>query len=234
MRKKDVTIIVGNYKQDEYVKAAELSAKNQIIPYNSNVGVMPKFDVVVSTDVDGIGAAAHRNKAINLLVDTPWVIWLDADDLLPSHYLYFVWREIYIREMTGLCAADRIFVCAPAQFHSGCRLDRINGIHIESEKILPFGMSCLFSKDQWNLVGGFDETQVLNSMEDLDFWLRLERAGNKCTLAYETFMFKRDVPNSNLKRGETNADKTLAYFNTKHGTDLMTKVLPYWVPQEKE
>lgn len=225
----DVSIIVGGYNQEAYIDAAVYSAVNQIVPLRCS-GHLPTFEVIKSVDVKGIGASAHRNNAIRMAAKGDWILWLDGDDLLPSHYLYHMWQN-------NKGDSPNLFVAAPVQFFSGCRLDKFDYITFPpssdpAHRCLrsPFGMSALFSRDQWEAVDGFDEHCI--NMNDVDFWLRLQFAGYDFVIEDCTFMLKRDVPASLMKKHspEKNAE-ILSYFNEKHKLNLKSKVLPYMIPQ---
>jgi hypothetical protein len=230
----DITILVICYKQEEYLNEALQSAEDQVAPFGT-IQAMPTFQVKSYIDVIGVGASAARNKAIKELVDTPWVIILDADDVLPSHYLWYVWHA---KRLLPFKLEASKFVGSPVQFISGIRRDRLfyEGYHTNSS----FEDSCpcasvtgLFSKASWQAIGGFDES--MRTLNDWDFWLRLARNKNSYIHCNATFVLRRgSVPGSITKKGmssEENERKILQIFNDKHGTKLDRYPQLYTIPE---
>lgn len=224
MSKYDVAIIVGCYKQEKYVRQGVWSARNQIVPpWAHRTYTLPNYTVIEShdnCDSFGSGAASHRNRAIEK-VDADWIIWLDADDLLNSCYLYSMWQGLEEGKFH-----PRTIIAAPVQFVSGCRLDLFPSLHIDRE-IWPFAMSGIFSKEAWNACGGFN--QHMAPLEDWDFWLR---AGICVGVAPRALMMKRDHPISHLKsKSEEEQKLLLKVFNEVHNLKLDSIFQPYFVPQ---
>lgn len=135
-----------------YVKEAIESVKAQTIP----------CELITITDSEKRGAAWARNQG-TAQVETPFVIWLDADDiLLPSFvectvqayqsgaYVYTDWR---------LHGKDKIVPPVLSPFTQG------------QEHVI----TTLMPVAAWRDVGGFDES--LDSLEDEDFYRRLHAYG---------------------------------------------------------
>jgi hypothetical protein len=223
----DVALIVGCYKQEKYVKQALWSARNQIVPYNApRLARLPSYQVIESHDnCEGIGtgAAAHRNRAIaKIQKEADWIIWLDADDLLSSTHLYYMWQAML--SMQDESKRQYIYA-APVQFISGCRLDRFPYLEINGE-LWPFGMSAMFAMEVWYRNGGFNKK--MPNMQDWDFWLRCGRT----IPVPQALMLKRDFPMSNLKtKSEEDRKFVLKIFEEVHHLKLDSIFYPYFVPQ---
>lgn len=246
----DIAIIVGCHKQEQYLKAALSSAKNQVVPDGATRNRMPSCRVYQHHDtcdstLSGSGSSAARNKAISE-IDADWIFWLDADDMIPSNFIYEMWYMIK--------QYDAPFVFSGVQFFEGCRLDRFAGLRLNSPAmlenfspmstahavlktniILPMTMSGLFTKKMWEEVGKFDE--ALPYMTDLDFWIRClyKLHDNVEVMHYtsKTFVMRRNHPGS-IQLRDTSSNPRIAIamnmFEKKHKVVLKTMFLPYVVP----
>lgn len=243
--KSDIALIVGCYKQSQYLQASLSSAKNQIVPDGATRNRMPSTQVYEHHDVIGIGSAAARNAAIEN-IDADWIFWLDADDMLPSNFIYEMWYMVK--------QYDAAFVFSGVQFFEGCRLDRFAGLRLNSPDMLenfvvnanankvlqtnitlPMTMSGLFTKKMWKEVGKFDAS--LPYMTDLDFWLRclykLHTIGEAMLYTSKTFVMRRNHNKSIQLRdvsNDVNVAKAVAIFEEKHKVTVKTMFLPYLVP----
>jgi hypothetical protein len=142
-----VIIPIGEYHRDIAQRAMD-SAKRQTI----QCLVLP----VISANTPAHG----RNMAED--VETPFVVWLDADDWLESNFVeeclnvYEQGKYVY----TGYIMGHR-HVTPPARNPFG---DGSNHL-----------VTTLYPTGAFRYVGGFDET--LPGNEDLDFYLRSQSAG---------------------------------------------------------
>lgn len=122
--------------------------------------------VIVVHDRDGFGAGWARNQGVSQ-VETPFVVFLDADDLLDRRFVeraitsyrraWFVYTDWY--NQSGKCVE-----LPDTTEEKGWYAGRV--FHLVTT-LLP---TALFRH-----VGGFDET--LSAMEDTDLYLRLRRVG---------------------------------------------------------
>lgn len=240
-----IEIIIGCYKQEKWLNDAIFSAQNQIHPRSSSAppGILPaKFENysirVVHDNCEGekgTGASAARNRAIAEST-ADWIIWLDADDMLPSHYLHAMTHELAI----GDYHKDyKVIFRAPVQFIEGARLEMLRSCPLFPEsdnmkhahKYYPMCMSAMFPKKAWVELRGFDEK--LYNMNDLDFWVRCGYA-DYSFIGVNTFMLRRNVAGSLIDKGASMEKEILAQFNAKHGSRLTHKLLPYRVPMRNE
>ena|ERR1700761_579557 len=238
----DVTIMVINYKQDYYIRRAIQSAEDQCkpkAPYLRNYWrYMPNFVVKRYDDLQGIGSSAARNQAMKM-VATPYCIILDADDMLPSHFLWYLWCELEEAKRDVRPFTTKHFVGPSVQFFEGIRMDRLfydcpveyNGSTFET--YCPCAtISALFSMKGYHEIGGFDEN--LKALTDWDFFIRLHRAGYSYLHCSDTFILRRgDVPGSITQTGMSSEEKSKAIlkaFNDKHGTKLTQYPQGYVIP----
>lgn len=128
------------------------SARNQTVP----------TEYITVIDSEGRGAAYARNKG-TAQVQTPFVVYLDSDDLLKPT---FVEDCLNAYQRGAYVYTDWV----------------IHGLIISTPDCLtPFksGMqhivSTLLPVSAWQAVGGFDET--LSTLEDEDFYLKLHSYG---------------------------------------------------------
>jgi len=148
-----VVIPVGpQHKAAGIYKEAIQSVQAQTVP----------AEYIVVFDEQGKGAAHARNRGTSQ-VDTPFVIWLDADDLLrpafieetlkyyrPGAFVYMDW------------VVNGLIINTP---------DILNPFDIGQEHVTP----TLMPVAAWEAVGGFDES--LDTLEDEDFYRKLASFG---------------------------------------------------------
>ena len=231
---KDITIVVTNYNQNAYLKEAFESAKNQVVPQDRMFARMsrpteipskslPPITVIGLTDVYGRGASKTRNNALEA-VETSHVLFLDADDLLPSHYVYYLLeaRDNFSRLLWGGRTTDYSIVGAPTQWISGRRLDRVfcgpKYFSVESaesnnhEEWPTTTVSYLLDVDAVRAVGGFDEK--LKRLVDIDLFYRMLKY-TSCygVLTTDTFIMRRYLFTSLTATAQQEA---LDAFNAKH------------------
>lgn len=245
MKELSLEIIVGCYRQEQWLAQAVASAENQIVPYRGTE-LLSDFKVRVVHDNctlrEGSGIAAARNRAI-AQSSADWIYWLDADDLMPSHFVYEMCKALL-----G-CNSPYDVSYAAAQFYCGCRLDRFRSVVLSdcgnltevanasgfdtSMYELPAGMTGMFSKKLWERIGGFDEQ--LSRLVDLDFWVRARKVG--LFVQADTFLFRRNVkgftygydPVEDAKE-KLKADASMLRFEDQHGIRIRHPYVPYIIP----
>lgn len=230
MPDKQVTICISCHNKEKYLSDAVWSALNQVTDVS--------YEVMVHHDNcggKGSGANAARNRMIKA-VTTPWVLLVDADDMIPSHYLDTLWHSINWDKGRK----PNVVIGAPIQFISGCRLDRIKFSCFEIdqytsqdlEKENPLSISALFKKEMWERLNGFDES--IQAMQEWDFWLSAARIGYSIGRTNHTFYLRRDVPGNITNVSPEKEQEYLDAFNKKHGTKATVYRQPYVVPSEEE
>lgn len=140
------------HRQTGIYQQALQSVKNQTIP----------TDCIIEYDDNGTGAGATRNRA-TAKVSTPFVIWIDADDILrPS----FVEDCLRVYQQGSYVYTDWII--------NGMVMNTPNCLHMFEEG-QEHVITTLLPVTAWQSAGGFDET--LNTLEDEDFYRKLHAYG---------------------------------------------------------
>lgn len=118
---------------------------------------------LVQVDHERRGPAAIRNELAEQ-VDTDWLLCLDDDDLLLSHYLEVVRPEL-----------ERADVVYTAWYLTGAAdpqpLDRFDADYLRVQNFIP--VTAAVRTEAFRAVGGFRDVPL----EDHDLWLRLLDAG---------------------------------------------------------
>lgn len=124
-----------------------------------------RSEVVTAVDEESIGAGAMRNL-LTQRVDTPFVVFLDADDEVNP---YFVQRAIQYYRRGKYVYTD--WLDDEGRQHESPNCSR-GGIFLEGQY---HTITTLLPTALFRMVGGFDET--LAGMEDVDLYLKLQAAG---------------------------------------------------------
>ena len=118
------------------------------------------------------GPSAARNKAITAC-KSPWILPLDADDLL---------RPTAIKDLWGAALEDasRGIIYGQVCFFGG--RSAVAGFPAFSESVMALGnvipVTALFRREAWAAVGGF-RLAMARGWEDWDFWLSLLERGEQ-------------------------------------------------------
>jgi GT2 family glycosyltransferase len=187
----DVTVVVITHNRPDYLRAALWGLTQQrggappVIVVDD--GSSPPAEIHGLGDLDlqlvrndpGRGACGARNRGLEL-VTTPWVAFLDDDDVfLPGHL------DGARAAIAGAATPDRVgLVYAPAIVMDGDR--RVQGIiRAHAAEDLPRALhggcpvptpSCVVARTEAvRRLGGFDE--AFAAYGDWDMWLRVTRAG---------------------------------------------------------
>jgi glycosyltransferase involved in cell wall biosynthesis len=118
------------------------------------------------------GPSAARNKAITAC-RSPWILPLDADDLL---------RPTAIKDLWGAALEDasRGIIYGQVCFFGG--RSAVAGFPAFSESVMALGnvipVTALFRREAWAAVGGF-RLAMARGWEDWDFWLSLLERGEQ-------------------------------------------------------
>jgi len=186
-----VSVVIPTYNQADFLRAALDSVRQQtisdweavIINNNSDdhtVEVVRSFDEsrfrVVDFHNHGI-IAASRNKGIEL-AQSPWIAFLDSDDLWRPEKLE---RCLAAAESTGadlICHPEVIVrngrTVGRTQTAPSGRLD-IRRLLFDGNFLSPTGV--VVRGTLLEQVGGFSEDPDYVTVEDFDLWLRLARHG---------------------------------------------------------
>jgi peptidoglycan/xylan/chitin deacetylase (PgdA/CDA1 family)/glycosyltransferase involved in cell wall biosynthesis/MoaA/NifB/PqqE/SkfB family radical SAM enzyme len=139
------------------------------------------------------GVAAARNHGV-ALTRAPYVVLLDADDVLADRYLERLAARLDAEPALGFvsCAVQAFegarYVWKPPSTTAVGTLTR-GSVHVSS----------MFRRSLWDAVGGFD--RELPAYEDLDFWLHALRLGFRGDVLDEPLLFYRVRAGSRYRRG---------------------------------
>ena len=139
------------------------------------------------------GVAVTRNQGV-ALTQAPYVVLLDADDVLADRYLERLGARLDAEPSLGFvsCAVQAFeggrYVWKPPSTTPLGTLTR-GSVHVSS----------MFRRGLWDAVGGFDPE--LPAYEDLDFWLHALRLGFRGEVLDEPLLFYRVRAGSRYRRG---------------------------------
>jgi peptidoglycan/xylan/chitin deacetylase (PgdA/CDA1 family)/glycosyltransferase involved in cell wall biosynthesis len=145
------------------------------------------------TTIEHSGVAAARNYGVGLS-RAPYIVLLDADDVLALDYLEKTAARLDMDE--GLS-----FVSCSVQAFEGANYiwKPPPCTALEALTHGTVHISSMFRRDLWNMVGGFDLD--LPAYEDLDFWLRAICLGLRGEILEEPLLFYRARKDSRYHRG---------------------------------
>jgi glycosyltransferase involved in cell wall biosynthesis len=163
------------------------------------------------------GVAAARNHGVNRS-RSPYIVLLDADDVLAADYLE--------KAATRLDADEGLsFVSCCVQAFEGASYLWKPPLCTAVEALThgTVHISTMFRRSLWDAVGGFDPT--LPAYEDMDFWLKAIAIGLRGEVLEEPLLFYRARRNSRYHRGiepetyqaamKTIIDKNMHLLNAK-------------------
>ncbi|MDY3350459.1 glycosyltransferase [Riemerella anatipestifer] len=140
-----------------------------------------------------------------------WILPLDADDKIGNRYLELASEKFE--------QYDLIY-CFIELF--GAEQKKMEVPFFDKQRLLysnPFSCSCLFPKEKWEKIGGYDETLVYG-MEDWEFWINMiyNTPTKVYRLDYIGFYYRRKQISMNV---EMNANvqrqrEVKEYFLEKH------------------
>src|SRR6187549_1158530 len=123
-----------------------------------------------------LGPSAARNEGV-LNARWPWLLFLDADDLISPDHLEYLVAETVSHPDAGLIYCGSAKIAADGRI--GAAEMPLAGQYFE--RLAMYNLfsihSCLVRRDLFNSIGGFD-TGLL-TCEDWDVWQRLARTGAK-------------------------------------------------------
>jgi glycosyltransferase involved in cell wall biosynthesis len=202
-----VSVIIPFYNLGEFLPEAITSVEKQsftdweLIIVNDGSTEQKSLDVLSTyrskykvIDKENSGLPDTRNYAINL-VESDFVVCLDADDILDSKYLEKCLAE-FIDEKVG-------FVTTWGQF-----FDQRQGVWETSDYNLVrlLGENCIhvasmFRRSSWKAVSGYNTN--MTGYQDWDFWLSICELGNSWRTVREPLFHYRVRKNSMV----TSSDK---------------------------
>jgi glycosyltransferase involved in cell wall biosynthesis len=146
-----------------------------------------------------IGPAAARNAGIRA-AEGKYVLPLDADDKIHPQYIEKGVAVLEDQPNVG------VVYCQAEYF--GMRKGKWDLPSYSIEQMVfdnIIFVTALFRREDWEAVGGFDESMA-NGLEDYDFWLSLLEAGRDVVQLPEVLFFYRIKSNSRTNRFVSEAE----------------------------
>jgi glycosyltransferase involved in cell wall biosynthesis len=215
----DVTVAICVRNGEKYIEEAIISAEGQsVAPFQilviddgsqdlSASIAEKKGCTVIRQNPIGLGGA--RNKALKNAV-TPWVFFLDADDLMTENALFYLLTAARAnRSVVGVSGLRRNFISPELQ--NTLRL--VDGRSLDAERShLPSGS---LWKSETRLLPPFDESLEIADME----WMMRLRTGNYALAqTEETVLLRRiHLDNHSYTQDYKNACLNLAIGKIRQG-----------------
>ncbi|HDN59943.1 MAG TPA: glycosyltransferase family 2 protein [Candidatus Marinimicrobia bacterium] len=155
------------------------------------------------------GLSAARNAGISLS-SGKYILCLDADDMITPTLLEKSFHVLENCPEAGVVATppqhfgDQNYIWRPIPF-SFYQLLRENLLHA----------SCLFRRDIWKAVGGYDEN-MRTGCEDWEFWIRVAKAGWKFARIDEPLFLYRKDGQSMVSETQKRRHEIFSYIQRKH------------------
>jgi glycosyltransferase involved in cell wall biosynthesis len=151
------------------------------------------WPMTVIINIEHGGPAAARNSGINI-ANGKYILALDADDKIHPSYVSKAVNVLESNRDVGIvyCLADYFGEAKgrwdlPAYSFERMLLDNI------------IFATALFRKEDWQTVGGYDES-LIHGMEDYDFWLSLIEMGRNVVQLPEVLFYYRIREGSRSRR----------------------------------
>lgn len=211
-----VSIIIPCYNQAHFIPDAIRSAKAQIY---SNIEIIVVNDgstdntsevalaheSVILIEQENKGLAAARNAGIKASSGT-WILPLDADDKIHASF---------ISKTIGKSDIVATWIETFGNEHRLWKFGRDQPYHSDFLKMNQVAYCCLFKKEIWEKVDGFD-THMRDGYEDWDFWIRATREGYQVKRVMEFLFYYRRGGNTLYNHAYENHNKILNYMDRKH------------------
>ncbi len=201
-----VSIIIPCYNDGKYLQEAVASAKAQT---HKNIEIIVVDDHSTSTytirelkrlQEDGLavlqtprekkGLPAARNTGI-MAAGGKYILPLDADDKIAPTYIEKAVKILEQQPDVSVCGCLVTFF----GLRSGLWKQPAYSFEALLLEDIKLVCSCLYRREHWKLVGGYDEKLVLGK-EDMAFWIDLLKDGGKVEIIKEPLFYYRIKPNS--------------------------------------
>lgn len=201
-----VSIIIPCYNDGKYLREAVASAQAQtyaaceIIIINDHSSDPHTIEVLRELTAEGVtvittpdgkkGLSAARNTGI-AHAKGAYILPLDADDKIAPTYMAKALALLESDPDVVICGCKvRFFGLKHHRFQQPALT--LSALVLEEYKLV---CTCLYRKNDWTRVGGYDESLVLGK-EDMIFWLDLLAQGGKVAILPEELFFYRVRPRS--------------------------------------
>lgn len=185
-----VIVCITCHNYEHYVEAAKVSVDTQ-----THLCTRAVFHDRCGTLYEPKGVAFTRNRIIHFLTPFDYLIFLDADDILPSNY---------VEEMLKASNGEKVIVASGTEYFGdeAGKIDVRQPINLETLlELNTINVSALIPVSVFRESSGFNE---FDAYEDWEFW---------CRLAYSGYEF-RHCPTTRLQRrihaGSRHCKKTIS------------------------
>lgn len=134
----------------------------------------PDWMALIEQENRGLGAA--RNAGIEAL-HTPWVAFLDADDVWHPHKIEIVGQYLHAHAEVDLCYHAMELRGGPRRIRRVWKVNTARELLVRGNPIIP--SSVVVRRSILGELGGFLEGLEWLGVEDLDLWMRLWVQGAK-------------------------------------------------------
>lgn len=112
-----------------------------------------------------------------------WILPLDADDIISEDYLELAQSEFN----NGF----KLITCVGEKFGIDSGIIKMEKFSLKNLATFnTFFSACFFKKEDWERVGGYDETLIFG-LEDWDFWISILKDGGKVYKINKTCFYYR-------------------------------------------
>lgn len=154
---------------------------------------------------ENAGPAAARNTAIRAST-APYVLPLDADDLISPNYLSAAVAVLQADPSAAIAHSDIQFIGYSTVLKVAERELTVSDFFATNRIVC----TALFRRRDWDRLGGYDESMRMG-YEDYEFWVRLLMDGSRSVKADGSLFFYRSQPGSR----STQADEARALAHTR-------------------
>lgn len=210
-----VSIIIPCYNQAHFLPDAIASADSQTYPNieiivvndgsTDNTSETARRFNVKYIEQENKGLAAARNDGIKAS-SGKWILPLDADDKIDPEF---------ISKTIGKSDIVATLIETFGNEHRLWKFGRDQPLHSDFLKMNQVVYCCLFRKEIWNKIGGYDES-MRDGYEDWDFWIRATREGYKVRRVMEFLFHYRRGRNALYNHAYENHNKILDYMDGKY------------------
>lgn len=234
-----VSIIIPTYNYEKYVCDAVDSALNQTYHNfevivvddgstdNTKNIIQEKYkDKITYIYQDNSGVSVARNNGISKSTGN-WILTLDADDWIHPDYIKDALWEIDNNNHKTLVTSRAYFTNSNLELNGKTYPEGIIDLNkTKLQNIIKENYvvtTSLFSKQMFNVVGGYDEN--ITRAEDWELWINLIKHGVKVKYLENKRYFKyREHGSGKSVKLKNKLLETKAYIKRKHNTQKISDI----------
>lgn len=225
-----LSVVLSTYNNEKYIAEAIRSILNQTYPYFEfiivNDGSTDKtLDIIKSFDDPRIVLIDKQNSglidSLNIGVRNAkydWIARMDGDDI--SEVDRFEKQIPFLKEDVAVVGAQCNLINEKGAIIGHTHyptLPSLVRLFVKIAFILPIAHPvCIFNKQKWNSVGGYDPNMYLG--EDADLWMKMLSTGKFVVLKDRLLRYRKYDGNISQNSGELQmANQWLRVFKGNHG-----------------